>query len=147
MCLRTKTTVLGNLQKDLNVWFLSLRHGFVVTHYQAKIKLERLIFQVKTCDSLCNDRIFLSFKRLRYDFASHKSQEKKAFLHFFAFRAGFRRYCCQTFDFLCRNHSRAISNFPKSKLRLCNSRFYKIRNLLHFDLNTFQNIQDLLFQR
>ena len=74
MCLRTETPALGNLQNDLNVWFLSLRHGFVVTRYQVKIKFERL---VKTYDSLGKDHIFQSFKRLRYDFASHNLQEKK----------------------------------------------------------------------
>ena len=48
---------------------------------------------------------------------------------------------------LGRNHSRAFSNFPKSKLGLYNLRFHKIRNLLDFNLNTFRNVQDLLFQR
>ena len=77
MCLRTKIPILGDLQKSLNVCFLSLRHGFVVTRNQVKIKLERLVFHVKAYNSLRNDRIFLSFKRLNYDFASHNSQEKK----------------------------------------------------------------------
>ena len=76
--------VLGNLQNDLNVWFLSLRHGFVVTRYQVTIKLERLIFQVKTYDSLGKNRIFLSLNGC--DIISHRIiRKKKPFSHFFAF--------------------------------------------------------------
>ena len=57
-----------------------------------------------------------------------------------------RQYCCRTFNFLCRNHSRIIFNFPKAKLRLSNLTFFmKLKVFCHFDSNSFQNAQNLLF--
>ena len=64
------------MQKDLNVWFLSLQARLRCNTLSSKNQIGTTRFQVKIYDSLSYECIFLSFERLRYDLASHKSQEK-----------------------------------------------------------------------